>query len=140
MDTDGPVGVYVEVLDPAHQFAQHHACLQPGEIGAEAEVATGAEAEGLPQLGLVAVDVEPGRRGEHPPAPQRAALGGSPGDDTHAEPYLYVAPWAGAPDDPFFAESAFRGATLGYDALVAAPDAKAAALAFWREAYRLLQA
>ncbi|MEA2124034.1 MAG: hypothetical protein QOI80_816, partial [Solirubrobacteraceae bacterium] len=31
-------------------------------------------------------------------AEQRAALGGSPGDETHAEPYLYVAPWTAPPE------------------------------------------
>jgi hypothetical protein len=70
-------------------------------------------------------------------AGRRGTWGGSPGDAAHPDPYLYVSFWSGAPDDPFFAEQAFSGATLGYDALVAAPDAKAAALAFWREACRL---
>jgi hypothetical protein len=73
-------------------------------------------------------------------AGRRGSWGGSPGDDAHPEPYLYVSLWSGAPDDPFFGETSFSGASLGYDALVAAPDAKGAALAFWREAYRLVTA
>jgi hypothetical protein len=60
--------------------------------------------------------------------------GGSPGDAAHSEPYLYASIWSGAPADPFFSETAFSGASLGYDVLRAAPDPRARALAFWREA------
>ncbi|MEO9174502.1 MAG: hypothetical protein ABI317_03230 [Gaiellales bacterium] len=64
----------------------------------------------------------------------RGSWGGSPGDGAHPEPYLYVSRWSGAPADPFFSETAFAGASLGYDVLRAAPDPHARALAFWREA------
>jgi hypothetical protein len=70
---------------------------------------------------------------------RRGTWGGSPGDAAHPEPYLYVSLWSGAPDDPFFSETAFAGASLGYDALCAATDPRARALAFWREALARLQ-
>jgi hypothetical protein len=70
---------------------------------------------------------------------QRGSWGGSPGDALHPRPYLYVSLWSGAPDDPFFSETAFAGASLGYDALRAAADPRARALAFWREALERLQ-
>jgi hypothetical protein len=69
---------------------------------------------------------------------RRGSWGGSPGDAAHPDPYLYVSLWSGAPDDPFFDESAFAGASLGYDALLAAPAPRARALAFWREALERL--
>jgi hypothetical protein len=53
----------------------------------------------------------------------RAGYGGSPGDELHPEPYLYVVPW-----DPSRAE----GAELPYADLLAAPDQRAAALEFFR--------
>jgi hypothetical protein len=61
----------------------------------------------------------------------RAAYGLSPGDDSHPEPYLYVAPWqAPAPGELWQAEG-FNGAELGYATLAAADDPVAAALAFF---------
>jgi hypothetical protein len=61
----------------------------------------------------------------------RAAYGLSPGDESHAEPYLYVAPWqAPAPGDLWQAEG-FSGAELAYATLAAADDAVSAALAFF---------
>ncbi len=53
---------------------------------------------------------------------RRAAYGVSPGDDLHAEPYAYVAPWTPPGPDPIWNSSAFKGAE--------APAAEAAAL--WR--------
>jgi hypothetical protein len=66
-------------------------------------------------------------------AGHRANFGASPGDAVHPEPYLYVGPWnvPAEPRDPFWNES--FGASLPYSALVAAPDAYATALAFFRE-------
>lgn len=61
----------------------------------------------------------------------RAAYGLSPGDDSHPEPYLYVAPWqAPAPGELWQAEG-FRGAELAYATLAAAADPVSAALAFF---------
>jgi hypothetical protein len=69
---------------------------------------------------------------------ERGTYGGSPGDAAHPEPYLYVSLWSGASSDPFFAETAFPGASLAYRELAAADDPVARALAFWREARALL--
>jgi hypothetical protein len=66
------------------------------------------------------------------PADQRAALGGSPGDETHAEPYLYVAPWGACPEGELWQASGFPGAELAYSDLLAAPDQRTAALEFFR--------
>jgi len=64
-------------------------------------------------------------------AGRRASYGGSPGDASHAEPYLYVAPWT-ARTGQFWADAAFGGASLSYAALLEADDQRAAALAFLR--------
>ena len=63
---------------------------------------------------------------------RRAGYGASPGDEHHDEPYLYVAPWSESPRGPGWTATGFRGAELGYAALLAAPDPRAAALAFLR--------
>ncbi|MEA2422282.1 MAG: hypothetical protein QOF55_1381, partial [Thermoleophilaceae bacterium] len=60
------------------------------------------------------------------------ALGGSPGDETHAEPYLYVAPWTARPQGELWQASGFPGAELSYADLLAAPDPRSAALEFFR--------
>ncbi|HEV7846109.1 MAG TPA: hypothetical protein VGO83_07640 [Thermoleophilaceae bacterium] len=65
-------------------------------------------------------------------AEQRAALGGSPGDGAHPEPYLYVAPWTARPTGELWRASGFPGAELSYAELLAAPDQRAAALEFFR--------
>lgn len=66
----------------------------------------------------------------------RATCGGSPGDEQHPLPYLYVGPWEEPPggwdgDGGWDAEG-FRGAELGYAELVAVADPRAAGLAFLR--------
>jgi hypothetical protein len=63
---------------------------------------------------------------------RRAALGGSPGDGAHAEPYLYVAPWTARPEGELWQAAGFAGAELGYADLLAAADRRAAALEFFR--------
>jgi hypothetical protein len=70
----------------------------------------------------------------------RAGFGASPGDAAHPEPYLYVSPWAPRrPDDPFWNDTAFPGASLPYAALTGdAPIARDAALAFFTEAQGVL--
>jgi hypothetical protein len=65
-------------------------------------------------------------------ADERAALGGSPGDGTHPEPYLYVAPWAARPTRERWQASAYPGAEMSYAELLAADDQRAAALEFFR--------
>jgi hypothetical protein len=63
----------------------------------------------------------------------RAGYGGSPGDELHPEPYLYVVPWQPErADGELWNATAFRGAELGLAELVAADDQRAAALAFFR--------
>jgi hypothetical protein len=62
----------------------------------------------------------------------RAALGGSPGDESHPEPYLYVAPWTARPSGDLWQARGFPGAEMAYSELVGAPDPRAAALEFFR--------
>jgi hypothetical protein len=59
-----------------------------------------------------------------------ATYGLSPGDEQHPEPYAYVAPW-GAAEGELWQATGFRGAELPYADLLAAPDARAAALDFF---------
>lgn len=61
----------------------------------------------------------------------RASYGGSPGDEAHDEPYLYVSPWSEVDDDPFWNDTAFRGASFSFAALAAAEDQRSAGLAFY---------
>ena len=68
----------------------------------------------------------------------RASIGFSPGDDNHADPYVYLAPWSGVPDDPFFNATGFKGAELHLNDVVAAADPRAVTLAFIREGRALL--
>lgn len=66
-------------------------------------------------------------------AGQRGTFGASPGDGAHPLPYLYVTHWAPVPDDPYWSESHFDGARLGYDELAAADDPRRVALSFLAE-------
>ena len=70
---------------------------------------------------------------------RRATYGASPGDQNNPAPYLYVGPWGGvdAADDYWGAES-FSGAVLGYEALLAAPGQRLAALEFFTAGYERL--
>jgi hypothetical protein len=65
-------------------------------------------------------------------AEQRAALGGSPGDESHPEPYLYVAPWTARPSGELWQARDFPGAELPYAELIGAPEPRAVALEFFR--------
>ena len=65
-------------------------------------------------------------------AEQRAGLGGSPGDESHAEPYLYVTPWIARPSGDLWQAQSFPGAEMSYAELLAAPDQREAALEFFR--------
>lgn len=64
---------------------------------------------------------------------RRAGYGVSPGDAEHAEPYVYVGPWAEPPAGAEWNAVGFTGAELRYADLLAAPDPRAAALGFLRE-------
>ena len=64
------------------------------------------------------------------PATCRVNLGGSPGDDFHADPYLYVGPWTDdRPGDPSFWNAPF-GAVLPYSAVATSGDPVGAASGF----------
>jgi hypothetical protein len=63
---------------------------------------------------------------------RRAAYGLSPGDDAHAQPYVYVTPWEGVPDSELWNAKGFRGAELSYGELLEAEDQREAALSFLR--------
>lgn len=66
----------------------------------------------------------------------RVNLGGSPGDGSHADPYLYVGPWTDdRPGDPDFWNAPF-GAMLSYTDLAATADPVAAAAAFYLRGLR----
>jgi hypothetical protein len=55
-------------------------------------------------------------------AGSRANFGGSPGDEEHHEPYLYVGPWRQQPEGPVWNATAFHGAELAYAELLATED------------------
>jgi hypothetical protein len=67
------------------------------------------------------------------PTGAHADIGGSPGDDNHPEPYVYVSPWEPHPKDPYWNEP--FGASLSYQAILEG----ASALAFFRRGRQLLQ-
>jgi hypothetical protein len=70
----------------------------------------------------------------------RGTFGASPGDAAHAEPYLYVTHWADTPDDPYWSERAFAGASLTYAELCVSVDPIDRALSFFRRGRDLLAA
>jgi hypothetical protein len=72
-------------------------------------------------------------------AGRRASFGASPGDENHAEPYLYVSPWTAEVSGELWNASGFRGAELGYSELIAAEDQRRTALEFFDRRYRALQ-
>ena len=66
-------------------------------------------------------------------AQERAGYGGSPGDELHPEPYLYVVPWTPErADGDLWNSTAFNGAELSYQELLAAEDQRETALDFFR--------
>jgi hypothetical protein len=69
----------------------------------------------------------------------RGTFGASPGDAEHPLPYLYVTHWADTPDDPFWNDTAFPGASLSYDMLLSVDDPVAAADDFFTAGRALLE-
>lgn len=70
---------------------------------------------------------------------QRASFGASPGDDAHAQPYLYVSAWSDVDRSVgFWNDGSFNGASLGYDELMSSQDPIGRALEFLIEGYRIL--
>jgi hypothetical protein len=65
-------------------------------------------------------------------AGHRATYGFSPGDENHAEPYAYVAPWVAQPPGGPWNATGFGGAELGYASLLVAADPEVDALRFLR--------
>jgi hypothetical protein len=65
-------------------------------------------------------------------AGQRAAYGLSPGDETHPEPYVYVAPWQPPPPGALWQAKGFTGAEMPYDQILAADDQRGTVLQFLR--------
>lgn len=70
---------------------------------------------------------------------RRATYGASPGDQHNPAPYLYVGPWGGSDDDPYWNAESFGGAALGYEALLSAPDQRQTALEFFTAGYERLR-
>jgi hypothetical protein len=62
----------------------------------------------------------------------RANYGFSPGDENHAEPYLYVGPWTAEVEGELWNAPDFAGAELGYAELLAAEDPRRTAIEFCR--------
>jgi hypothetical protein len=62
----------------------------------------------------------------------RAAYGLSPGDESHDEPYAYVAPWVAPPAGELWQATGFTGAELPYAAIVRADEQRATVLEFFR--------
>jgi hypothetical protein len=71
-------------------------------------------------------------------AGERATYGFSPGDENHAEPYAYVAPWRPGVEGELWNAVGFGGAELGYEELLGAADPSAAALDFFTTRRRAL--
>lgn len=72
-------------------------------------------------------------------AGQRASFGASPGDASHPEPYLYVAPWGDVDSsDGFWNAEGFKGASLSHGDLRDADDPVSAGVDFLLEGYRAI--
>jgi hypothetical protein len=72
---------------------------------------------------------------------RRASYGASPGDATHPNPYMYVAPWAKVDrSDPYWNDETFGGASISHDTLVGSEDPTTTALEFLMTGYLDLRA
>ncbi|MFN8036308.1 MAG: hypothetical protein U0V73_10270 [Acidimicrobiia bacterium] len=69
----------------------------------------------------------------------RGTFGASPGDEQHDEPYLYVTHWADVPADPYWNDTAFRGASVTYSALARTSDTEPAAVGFFERGVDVLR-
>jgi hypothetical protein len=68
----------------------------------------------------------------------RGTYGASPGDAHHPEPYLYIELWSNLAEDPFWNDSAFRGASMDYSAVRDSGDAAKAVRDFFARGRELL--
>lgn len=98
----------------------------------------GAEGDHPSEVQLWPEHFDPATELGDPDLGHRASFGASPGDGGHPMPYVYVAPWGAVDDDPFWNDSQFKGASLGYDELSNTEDPEARALEFLLEGRRLL--
>lgn len=71
-------------------------------------------------------------------AGRRATYGASPGDEHHAEPYLYVRPWSADAEGQVWNATGFHGAELTYAELLEAVNQAAVALEFFEGRRRAL--
>ena len=70
---------------------------------------------------------------------QRASYGASPGDHAHELPYVYVSAWGEIDrSNPYWNDSAFNGASLGYLELLASDDPGATAIEFMLRGHGIL--
>ncbi|MFN8217670.1 MAG: hypothetical protein U0R71_13840 [Solirubrobacterales bacterium] len=107
-------------------YAFGEACL--ARLRDEASVAEGATHPLLwPEHFDIAIELGDEAAG------RRATFGFSPGDENHAEPYVYVAPWAPQPAGERWNARGFAGAELGYAELLAGGDPEFDALRFLRD-------
>ena len=71
----------------------------------------------------------------------RASYGASLGDRNHPEPHFYVAPWTEPdPDDSYWNDPAFKGASLSFRKLLSEENPAAAALVFLERGHARLSA
>lgn len=70
----------------------------------------------------------------------RGTFGASPGDAQHPEPYIYVTHWSEVPDDAFWNDAGFGGASRSYAEIAATPDAADAMHEFFAQGRALLRA
>ncbi len=81
----------------------------------------------------IAIELGPEQRG------LRANYGFSPGDEDHAEPYLYASPWSAPVSGDLWRARGFRGAELTYTDLLGTEDQVAAALGFFTSRWDALK-
>jgi hypothetical protein len=130
-DLDAPLGVdrdAVSFLDAWFGFAT--------SVLEELRTTAGAGASLVqlwPEHFDMAVEIGSARHGT------RAVYGASPGDASHAEPYLYVSALAPVDrDEEFWNDHAFNGASVSHRVIADARDQREAALDFFREGLALL--
>jgi hypothetical protein len=129
-DTSGALDQTLDVDPAPARFLADWFCFATLVI-AELRVGAAAELEpGWVQLWPEHFDVATELGAEASGA--RAAYGASPGDEDHAEPYLYVAPWTVRPTGGRWNATAFAGAELAYRDLLASEDPAPAAAAFFQ--------
>lgn len=99
----------------------------------------GAEGDGVSEVQLWPEHFDPATELGAYEKGQRASFGASPGDESHPEPYLYVASWSEIDrSNPYWNNTSFNGASLDYAELATAADPEEKALEFLLQGYRVL--